>query len=351
MKLKIKNKSLFLVSFLMTFGVVQQEASTIEISSDRFKRVSHTEVNTALKYNKSKSTSFDDIYERITANKIEVDMSTLRKNFDSKYDAEVDTKEAQFVNATPKQLNKIIKLEQEDKRNYKLHRQLAERDAIKENTAEEVKRIKAKILFTDKLSKVDYWQTVHSIESKQGKFMYRPKNKDKNCTHTKGPCGHYQINVQALKDIGCTSIQCRKDRLDYKKSLEFSKKLLVLNEKRLKKHGITKLEDYQKYLIHQQGANGIKSIIAATKGKKVLSKTNKKNMANNSPYSYKQYKKMGSKVAANTFMNHWESKWDKERRSIALAEMKAPADNFINVSAKVPTFNHNEINIALNTRF
>ena len=144
-------------------------------------------------------------------------------------------------------------------------------------------------------------------------------------------------------------MQCRKDRLNYKKSLELSKQLLALNEKRLKKNGLTNLQGYQKYLIHQQGATGIKHIIAATNGNKVLSKRTKKNMANNSPYSYKQYKQMGSKQAAKKFMKHWESKWIKEKRLI-LASAKKSNNGFIKTSA-VRTLNENDLQLALNTKF
>lgn len=92
------------------------------------------------------------------------------------------------------------------------------------------------------INQIGYWQTVHSIESKQGKLLYRPRNKSRNCTYTTGPCGHHQLTVRALKDIGCKSLQCRKDRLDYNKSLSLSKKLLVLNEKRLKKMELQNLK-------------------------------------------------------------------------------------------------------------
>ena len=194
----------------------------------------------------------------------------------------------------------------------------------------------------------DYWQTVYSIESKQGKLLYRPRNKARNCDYTTAPCGHHQLTVQALKDIGCKSLQCRKDRLNYKKSLAMSKKLLALNEKRLKKYGITKLEGYQKYLIHQQGANGIKNILSATKGKKALSKEVKKNMANNSPYSYKQFKRMGSKAAAEKFMQHWERKWNKEQKLVASIQT---ASNNKKTTPLIPVFNDQEINLALNYRF
>lgn len=199
------------------------------------------------------------------------------------------------------------------------------------------------------LTQVDYWDTVHSIESKQGKLLYRPRNKARNCSHTSGPCGHHQLTVQALKDIGCNNLQCRKDRLNYKKSLQLSKKLLALNEKRLKKHGLTNLEGHQRYLIHQQGANGIKNIIAATKGQKELSKTIKKNMANNSPFSYKQFKRMGSKNAANKFLNHWEKKWAQEQR-LVLASTSKTTDHLIKTRV-LPSFNESDIRFALNMTF
>ena len=196
---------------------------------------------------------------------------------------------------------------------------------------------------------IDYWTTVHSIESKQGRLLYRPRNKARNCTFTSGPCGHHQLTVRALKDIGCNSKQCRKDRLIYKKSLKLSKKLLALNQKRLRKNGITKLEDYQKYLIHQQGAYGIKNIIAATQGKKILSNNIKKNMANNSPYSYRQLKRMGSKLAAKKFLRHWKHKW-KNEQLLVIASVTKSTDSLIN-SRIVPTFSDKDINIALNIRF
>ena len=199
---------------------------------------------------------------------------------------------------------------------------------------------------------VDYWQTVYSIESKQGKLLYRPRNKSRSCAFTTSPCGHHQLTVQALKDIGCTSIQCRKDRLNFAKSLEMSKKLLALNEKRLKKSGYTKLDDYQRYLIHQQGASGIKTILAATKGEKLLNKSIKKNMANNSPYSYKQLKRMGSKLAAKKFMLHWQQKWEKEKRLVAGISSIQTALNDVEINPLViPTLSDNEIQLALNYKF
>jgi len=217
-------------------------------------------------------------------------------------------------------------------------------------TAKKEKQIVA-VIESDysKTAHISYWDTVYSIESKQGKLLYRPRNKARNCTYTTAPCGHHQLTVQALKDIGCHSLQCRKDRLNFKKSLAMSKKLLALNEKRLRKNGIVQLKDYQRYLIHQQGATGIRHILDAIKGKRSLSRTVKRNMANNSPYSYKQFKRMGSKLAANTFMQHWANKWQKEKLLIAGIQVSA-ADNQINAEF-TPSFSDKEILLALNYKF
>ncbi len=209
-----------------------------------------------------------------------------------------------------------------------------------------------------KVINIDYWDTVYSIESKQGKLLYRPKNKSRNCTYTTSPCGHHQLTVQALQDIGCNTIQCRKDRLNYTKSLAMSKQFLIKNEKRLKKNGYENLEDYQKYLIHQQGANGIKVILEATKGKKTLNKTIKRNMANNSPYSYQELSRMGSRLAARVFLNHWKNKWEQEKQliiaKIAPASKHASYQTSGQISVEqtsLPLFNETEIQLALNYTF
>lgn len=187
----------------------------------------------------------------------------------------------------------------------------------------------------------DYWNIVYSIESSQGKLLFRKRNKSKSCTWTTAPCGHHQLTVRALKDIGCKKLQCRKDRLNFSKSLEMSKQLLVLNEKRLAKHGHSNLQDFQKYLIHQQGASGLNIILLASKGKKKLPKSIKKNMANNSPFSYKSLSTMGDKRAAKKFMKHWQDKWISQRNILAKNE-----DNIT-----LPVFAESEIQVALNYRF
>lgn len=157
-----------------------------------------------------------------------------------------------------------------------------------------------------------YWEVVHSIESKQGEMLYRPRNKERSCVNTSAPCGHYQISTQALKDIGCITQQCKIDRESLPKSLAMSKTLENLNLKRLANKGYSHLPDFQRYLIHQQGATGIKLILEAQKGQYELGKRLIKNMANNSSYSYKVLKSMGSKLAAQQFLSYWENKWDTE---------------------------------------
>ena len=167
-----------------------------------------------------------------------------------------------------------------------------------------------------------YWEVVHSIESKQGEMLYRPRNKEKSCANTSAPCGHYQISAQALKDIGCTALQCKIDRENLKKSLAMSQTLENINLKRLAKKGYNYFPDYQKYLIHQQGATGIKLILDAQDGRYELGKKLIKNMANNSSYSYKGLKNMGSKLAAQQFLGYWENMWDAEIEMIFDKQLK-----------------------------
>ena len=167
-----------------------------------------------------------------------------------------------------------------------------------------------------------YWEIVHSIESKQGEMLYRPRNKEKSCVKTSSPCGHYQISAQALEDIGCTSAQCKMDREDLKASLTMSKKLEQKNLQRLAKKGYSHLPDYQKYLIHQQGATGIALILDAQEGRYELGKKLLKNMANNSSYSYKRLKNMGSKLAAHQFLSYWGNKWSSEIDLIFAKQLK-----------------------------
>lgn len=157
--------------------------------------------------------------------------------------------------------------------------------------------------------KTNYWNTLHFIESSSGKRLYRKRNKARSCKWTTTPCGHHQLSVQALKDIGCKSLKCRSARENYNKSLSMSIKLEQINSKRMKKKGYNSLPDYQRYLVHQQGATGLGRIMGASKGKKNLSKKTLKYMANNSPYSYKHLKRAGSRGAARKFLNHWEEKW------------------------------------------
>jgi len=160
-----------------------------------------------------------------------------------------------------------------------------------------------------KFSKNDYWDTLYFIESSAGKRLYRKRNKARSCKWTTTPCGHHQLSVIALKDIGCTSLKCRSAREDYKKSLSMSRKLEKINIKRMKKKGYNLLPDYQRYLVHQQGATGLGKILDASKGKKSLSKKTLRYMANNSPFSYKKLKNAGSRGAARKFLRYWKEKW------------------------------------------
>ncbi len=159
-------------------------------------------------------------------------------------------------------------------------------------------------------TKTTYWNKLHFIESSSGKKLYRKRNKARSCKWTTNPCGHHQLSVKALKDIGCTSLKCRSSRENYKNSLSMSKKLADINAKRMQKKGYKTLPDYQRYLVHQQGAYGLGKILDASKGKKSLSKKTLRYMANNSPFSYKILKRSGSRGAARKFLSFWKEKWD-----------------------------------------
>ena len=201
--------------------------------------------------------------------------------------------------------------------------------------------------------KPSFWTTLYSIESKQGRLLYRPSNQSKNCKTTSAPCGHHQLSLQALKDISCTSKKCMSDREDFKKSLAMSKKLQAINDKRLAKAGLTRLPEYQEYLIHQQGAAGLKIILAASQGRKVLNRNIKRNMAGNSPYSYKQLKKLGSKLAAKKFLQHWEKKWQNEKKLVISSSVSNKnTETVIKPESKIkpPLFNDYELQIALNLK-
>jgi hypothetical protein len=248
-----------------------------------------------------------------------------------------------------------------------LNHSVSNSDFILENTAKKVafnnKDIESEAVFfqfsaksrNEQLTQIkpDFWTTLYSIESKQGRLLYRPSNQSRNCKTTSSPCGHHQLSRQALKDISCTSKQCMNDRENFTKSLIMSKQLQAINDKRLVKAGYTNLPEYQKYLIHQQGAAGLKTILAASKGDKLLSRNIKKNMAGNSPYSYKKLRRFGSKLAAKKFLQHWEEKWQNEKKivvasNIPIKQTKAviqPEANF-----ELPLFNDYELQIALNLK-
>ncbi len=199
----------------------------------------------------------------------------------------------------------------------------------------------------------DFWTTLHSIESKQGRLLYRPSNQNKNCKTTPSPCGHHQLTLQALKDISCETKKCMSDRENFEKSLAMSKKLQALNDRRLAKAGFTSLPEYQQYLIHQQGAAGLKTILAASQGKKQLNKIIKKNMAGNSPYSYKSLKSLGSTLAAKKFLQHWEEKWQNEKKLVIASNFSNKnVESAIKPESKIelPLFNDYELQIALNLK-
>ena len=190
--------------------------------------------------------------------------------------------------------------------------------------------------------KLEYWSILYAIESHQGLNLYRPKNSSRNCKLTAFACGHHQLSLQALQDIGCSSIRCKTNRENYAISLLMSKKLETINLVRLKKSGINSLPDYQRYLLHQQGANGLKRIIYASKGRMKLSKSTKRNMASNSPYSIHRLNKMTNQQAAQVFLKHWKNKWSNQKEMITIAKLDV---------VNLPAFTQMDLDVALNLRY
>ena len=158
----------------------------------------------------------------------------------------------------------------------------------------------------------NYWTAVEDIESKNGKLLYRPG--DTSCAKpNKRACGHHQLTFKALKDIGCTTPQCFLDRENYQKSLAMSKQF----KRKQATYGCAFNEPHKKYLSHQQGCRGIKTILKAQAGKSRIPRDILKNMANNSMYSYRQLKQLGHKKAAKAFLYEWRSRWQDADNKLA----------------------------------
>ena len=157
-----------------------------------------------------------------------------------------------------------------------------------------------------------YWATLLNIESGGGKNRYRPKNKSYNCKTTKGACGHHQLTEIALADIKMCKgklSQCKANRDNYQTSQimanAYDKKLTV-------SYGCHFNGGWVRYVCWQQGPSAMK-IFKASQGKTKLSNGILRNIANNSPYSYKKLKRWGSEKSAIKFLNYLALKWDKKR--------------------------------------
>jgi hypothetical protein len=76
-------------------------------------------------------------------------------------------------------------------------------------------------------------------------------------------------------------------------------------------------------------------------------------MAGNSPYSYKKLRRFGSKLAAKKFLQHWEEKWQDEKKLVITAN--TPNKSTEAVIKQKPNFdqyffNDYELQIALNLK-
>lgn len=152
-----------------------------------------------------------------------------------------------------------------------------------------------------------WWATLLNIESGGGKNRYRPKNKNKNCKTTSAACGHHQLTKIALKDINCKPItKCMANRDNY----QLSQQMANQYNNKLTKYGAT-VGGWKRYVWWNQGPSA-KIIFNASKGKAKLNKVIRENMANNSPYSIKQYKSWGSTKGAKKFLAYRKKAWERK---------------------------------------
>ena len=163
---------------------------------------------------------------------------------------------------------------------------------------------------TVKSKEAQFWDRVHFIESASGKLKYQ--GNDTHCRATKRFCGNLQIGYQALKDINCTTKKCFADRDSYHTALPMAKKIL---EKKISRYSVK--SDWLKYAIFQQGANGLRNLVLASKGKKKLSRRAMKRIARNSIYTMRDLRIMGSRKAAISYLNLWRVKWQDSALQIA----------------------------------
>jgi hypothetical protein len=161
--------------------------------------------------------------------------------------------------------------------------------------------------------KESFWSTLKNIESAGGKNRYRPQNKTQSCAGRTEACGVHQLTKVALQDIPMCKgklNQCMRDRDNYQKSQVMANAYL----KRL-------IEDYnchfdigwKDYLCWNMGSDGAKKIFKAAEGKSILPRSILKNMANNSPWSFKTLNSWGSKYAATKFLEYRRQVWNKKR--------------------------------------
>ena len=206
--------------------------------------------------------------------------------------------------------------------NFKLMERSSKQDIKQKNEIASLKstlnvlshklEISTKKIIVQQNKKIDFWKTIYNIESRLGKnkFQYDKKlgKKPINCRITALPCGHYQINKRALVDIKCTTKQCMIDRNNHFKSLKMARKILSIKLKRFNVKN-----DWLKYAIYQQGASGIRNIVMASRGKKILSNKIKINIAKNiNGLSIKKAKSMTSKKIAKLYLNSWKKLWYKK---------------------------------------
>ena len=150
---------------------------------------------------------------------------------------------------------------------------------------------------------------IHSIESTNGTNLYRPG--DTSCASTTKPCGHHQLSVQALKQVGYGHENYWLLRTSLQWSQQRAQEYIDWLSKHYSLSTITQL-----YLAYNQGGGGIRTVINVSKGIGRLGAT-RSNILGNIPSSkMKVWSTYSDRRLANAFLQHWEAHIQRKLRSI-----------------------------------
>ena len=128
------------------------------------------------------------------------------------------------------------------------------------------KSSRRKISLKDLINDKPFWDTMWAYESGRGKNLYQ--RRDRSCNTTNRPCGHFQLYVGALSDIGENNYQGKKCRASYSCSIRQARKYLKIIHGRLPKYYRDRMvvEDY--FTLHNQGNGGYVAYKLMSSGRK-----------------------------------------------------------------------------------